>query len=202
MPENILMVYVPIVLTRAFGIGRPSFRYAERLVSHNWVLRIVSKFRKRLYQLVEVGTKSVYAKSQTGEVLGVLDNDLFKIENFYLRTLFPTVIGLVVYALITIGIGVFDWGFALAVFLMLGMITILTPIITIAVNGARDFKQQQLEGQLYTDLTDSVMGLQDWILSGRTRELFERQQKILMPLTKLKLNKHILIGGVICLVLW
>ncbi|MGL5688088.1 MAG: thiol reductant ABC exporter subunit CydC, partial [Weissella cibaria] len=33
IPENILMVYVPIVLTRAFGIGRPSFRYAERLVS-------------------------------------------------------------------------------------------------------------------------------------------------------------------------
>lgn len=190
IPENILMVYVPIVLTRAFGIGRPSFRYVERLVSHDWVLRIVSKFRKRLYQLVEVGTKSVYAKSQTGEVLGVLDNDLFKIENFYLRTLFPTAIGLFVYVLITIGIGVFDWGFALAVFLMLGMITILTPIITIVVNGARDYKQQQLEGQLYTDLTDSVMGLQDWILSGRTSELFERQQNDFNAINKIKAKQN------------
>ena len=53
MPENILMVYVPIVLTRAFGIGRPSFKYAQRLVSHNWVLRIVSTFRRRLYVLVQ-----------------------------------------------------------------------------------------------------------------------------------------------------
>ena len=25
-PENIMLVYVPIVLTRAFGIGRPAFR--------------------------------------------------------------------------------------------------------------------------------------------------------------------------------
>lgn len=176
IPENILMVYVPIVLTRAFGIGRPTFRYAERLVSHNWVLKIVSVFRRRLYELVEVGTKSVYAKSQTGEVLNVLDNDLFKIENFYLRTLFPTVIGLVIYVLIAIGVGIFNWGFALAILLILGMTVIVAPMVTLAVNGARDFKQQQLEGQLYTDLTDSVMGLQDWILAGRTQELFDRQQ--------------------------
>ena len=186
IPENILMVYVPIVLTRAFGIGRPSFRYAERLVSHNWVLKIVSVFRRRLYELVETGTKSVYAKSQTGEVLNVLDNDLFKIENFYLRTLFPTVIGLVVYVLIAIGVGVFNWGFALAILLVLGMTTIVAPMVTLAVNGARDFKQQQLEGQLYTDLADSVMGLQDWVLAGRTQELFDRQQNDFDGINKIK----------------
>ena len=186
IPENILMVYVPIVLTRAFGIGRPSFRYAERLVSHNWVLKIVSVFRRRLYELVETGTKSVYARSQTGEVLNVLDNDLFKIENFYLRTLFPTVIGLVVYLLIAIGVGVFNWGFALAILLVLGMTTIVAPMVTLAVNGARDFKQQQLEGQLYTDLTDSVMGLQDWVLAGRTQELFDRQQNDFDGINKIK----------------
>ncbi|MYV37011.1 thiol reductant ABC exporter subunit CydC [Weissella cibaria] len=186
IPENILMVYVPIVLTRAFGIGRPSFRYAERLVSHNWVLKIVSTFRRRLYELVETGTKSVYAKTQTGEVLNVLANDLFKIENFYLRTLFPTVIGLVIYVLIAIGVGVFDWGFALAIFLILGMTTILAPMITLAVNGARDFKQQQLEAELYTDLTDTVMGLQDWILAGRTAELAERQQADFNAINQLK----------------
>ena len=189
MPENILMVYVPIVLTRAFGIGRPSFKYAQRLVSHNWVLRIVSTFRRRLYELVETGTKSVYAKSQTGEVLNVLANDLFKIENFYLRTLFPTIIGLVIYALIGIGVGVFDWGFALAILLVLAMTTILAPMVTLAVNGARDFKQQQLEGQLYTDLTDTVMGLQDWVLAGRTAELADRQQQDFAAINRIKVQQ-------------
>ena len=33
LPTNILLVYIPIVLTRAFGIGRPVFRYLERLTS-------------------------------------------------------------------------------------------------------------------------------------------------------------------------
>ena len=32
-PENILLVYVPIVLTRAFGIARPTIQYFERIVT-------------------------------------------------------------------------------------------------------------------------------------------------------------------------
>ena len=52
-PENILLIYVPIVLTRAFGITRPAVRYFERLVSHNWVLKMTSKFRQQLYDSLE-----------------------------------------------------------------------------------------------------------------------------------------------------
>ena len=66
------------------------------------------------------------------------------------------------------------------------MTTIVAPMVTLAVNGARDFKQQQLEGQLYTDLTDSVMGLQDWVLAGRTQELFDRQQNDFDGINKIK----------------
>ncbi len=175
-PENILMVYAPIVLTRAFGIGRPSFRYAERLVSHNWVLKIVSRFRQRLYLIVEQGTKSIYAKAQTGEVFNVLANDLFKIENFYLRLLFPTIIGWLIYIVVTLVIGIFNPLTALLILLVLGLDTIMLPLITVAVRGARDYQQKQLERKLYTDLTDAVMGLQDWILSGRTNQLLADQE--------------------------
>ena len=52
-PENILLVYVPIVLTRAFGIARPAIQYFERIVSHNWVLRMTSKFRQKMYDSLE-----------------------------------------------------------------------------------------------------------------------------------------------------
>lgn len=174
-PENILMVYAPIVLTRAFGIGRPSFRYVERLVSHNWVLKIVSRFRQRLYMIVEKGTKSIYAKAQTGEVFNVLANDLFKIENFYLRLLFPTIIGWLLYVGTTLVIGLFNPLTALLILLVLGLDTVMLPLITVAVRGARDYRQKQLEQKLYTDLTDAVMGLQDWILSGRTQQLLTAQ---------------------------
>ena len=48
-PENILMIYVPIVLMRAVGIGRPLFRYLERLVSHNWILRVTVLHCRKKY---------------------------------------------------------------------------------------------------------------------------------------------------------
>lgn len=54
--------------------------------------------------------------------------------------------------------------------------------------GAR-FKQQQLEGQLYTDLTDTVMGLQDWVLAGRTAELADRQQQDFATINRIKVQQ-------------
>ncbi|MGO3475884.1 MAG: thiol reductant ABC exporter subunit CydC, partial [Lacticaseibacillus paracasei] len=45
-------IYVTVVLTRAFGIGRPVFQYIERLTSHNWVLRITSHMRRKLYKVL------------------------------------------------------------------------------------------------------------------------------------------------------
>ncbi|MCW0952620.1 thiol reductant ABC exporter subunit CydC [Weissella ceti] len=185
-PENILLIYAPIVLTRAFGIGRPSFRYLERLVSHNWVLRIVSNFRKRLYQLVEVGTKSIQAKVQTGQVFNVLANDLFKIENFYLQMLFPTIIGWLIYLAGSFAVGLFSPLTAILLLLVLGLNTILLPLITVLIKGARDFEQKQLEERIYTDLTDAVLGLQDWVLSGRTDELLKKQNRDFNRLNALK----------------
>ena len=36
-PENILMIYVPVVLVRTFGISRAVTHYVERLAGHNAV---------------------------------------------------------------------------------------------------------------------------------------------------------------------
>ncbi len=81
LPENILLVYVPIVLTRAFGIGRPVFRYLERLVSHNWVLKMTSDLRLKLYQHLETDAIFLKKKRQTGDLLGLLAEDINHIQN-------------------------------------------------------------------------------------------------------------------------
>src|SRR5690625_6908853 len=52
-PENIMLVYVPVVAVRAFSIGQAVFLYAEKLVSHDLVLRTLENMRRKLYQIVE-----------------------------------------------------------------------------------------------------------------------------------------------------
>lgn len=170
LPENILMIYIPIVLTRAFGIGRPVFRYVERLVSHNWVLKMTSNLRVKLYDTLE--TDAVFFKQQykTGDILGLLSEDINHIQNLYLRTIFPTIIAWLLYAFIIIGLGFFSPFFALAMLLMLAVVVFLLPLISVLVNGKRQEQQKQMKNRLYNDLTDNVLGVSDWIFAQRNDE--------------------------------
>lgn len=170
LPVNILLVYVPIVLTRAFGIGRPLFKYLERLTSHNWVLKMTSKLRLKLYQTLEKDAVFFKRDYRMGDVLGLLAEDINHLQNLYLRTIFPTVIAWIIYIFVVIGIGFFSWWFALVMLLYFGGILIVFPLWSVIVNGARQKREKVLKNELYTDLTDNVLGISDWIFSQRAQE--------------------------------
>lgn len=189
-PYNILMIYVPIVLARAFGIGRPAFRYAERLTSHNWVLRIVSDFRKRLYQAVEKQAVAIRQTHQTGDVLSILADDIDHIENLYLRTVFPLVIGWLLYLFVVVGIGYFNWAFGLLMLILLGVIVIVMPLVSVAANGHREFQARQVQRQFYTQLTDAVLGLGDWLISGRRQAFLQQQEQPIDRIATLRRADH------------
>lgn len=169
-PENILLVYVPIVLTRAFGIARPAFRYVERLVSHNWVLKMTSQLRRKLYNVLEHDAVFFNSKYQLGDILGLLSDDVHHIQNLYLRTLFPMFVAWGLYALIVVAFGILSPLMGLWMLIVFGLIIFGIPIWSILVNGARQERAKQLKDHLYTDLTDNVMGVTDWILAGRNQE--------------------------------
>lgn len=170
LPENILLIYIPIVLTRAFGISRPVFRYVERLVSHNWVLKMTSKLRLKLYQTLETDAIFFKRKHRMGDILGLLAEDINHIQNLYLRTIFPTVIAWLLYVFVVIALGIFSPLFGLLMALLLGSIAFGMPLWSVMINGARQEREKQLKNELYTELTDNVLGVADWIFSQRGQE--------------------------------
>lgn len=173
IPENILLVYIPIVLTRAFGIGRPVFRYLERLTSHSWVLRMTSNLRLKLYNVVEKDAIFFKQAHRTGDILGLLAEDINHIQNLYLRTIFPTVIAWILYIFLIIGLGYFSVWIALVMLLLLGIVVFVLPLWSVVINGARQEKQKQMKNHLYTTLTDNVLGVSDWVFSQRGTEYVE-----------------------------
>lgn len=185
-PDNILLIYVPIVLTRGFGIARPVFRYAQRLVSHNWVLKFVSKSRQRLYESVASTASSIRGQLQTGEILSLLADDLDQLQNLYLRTIFPLGAGLVLYLFVSIGFGIVNWVFMLWWLVMMTIILIVVPVLSFWANRQRVQRQKQLQAQMYTDTTDAILGLQDWVLSGRQADLMTRQGRVMADLSQTK----------------
>ena len=176
LPENILLIYIPIVLTRAFGIGRPVFRYVERLTSHNWVLKMTSDLRLKLYNVLEKDAIFFKTKYRTGDILGLLSEDINHIQNLYLRTIFPTVIACILYIFLVIALGFFSWWFAICMLLMLGVVVFLLPLVSVLVNGARQEKHKYAKNELYQTLTDNILGVSDWVFSQRGSEFVARYE--------------------------
>ncbi|MFR0514761.1 thiol reductant ABC exporter subunit CydC [Limosilactobacillus mucosae] len=175
-PVNILLIYVPIVLTRAFGIGRPTLHYAERLVSHNWVLKMTSRLRQRLYNALETDAIFWRRRYQLGDLLGLLADDIGHIQNLYLRTIFPMLVAWGLYVILIIALGWLSPLLGLAVLLIFGLMIIAIPWWSTVINGARQMKDKQLRDQMYAELTDDVLGLADWRLAGRRKDYLKRHE--------------------------
>ncbi len=174
-PYNILLVYVPIVLTRAFGIGRPTFRYLERLVSHNWVLKMTSDLRVRLYQLLAERDDEGL---QSGNLLGILMEDIEHIQNLYLRTIFPTLISWGLYALILLGSGLFSIPLLFMLLVLLGALIFVIPLWSLLWRQALIYQRKEKRHVLYKQLTDAVLGVGDWQYSGRSQDFLTHYETL------------------------
>lgn len=174
MPGGILFLSLPLMFVRLFGVGKPVLQYCERLASHDWVLRMTSSLRRKLYVSLEGEALSAKAARQMGDVLGLLAEDVGHVQNLYLRTVFPTVIAWLVFAAVLVIIGAFSAVAALALFLSLAVTTLLLPLVSLLVNGARSARTKALRGELYASLADNVLGVADWMFSGRRSDFFSR----------------------------
>lgn len=175
-PENILMVYVPIVLVRTFGIGRAVIHYVERLISHDTVLRILARMRVRLYRILEPQALFLRSRYRTGDVLGTLADDIERLQDVYVRTIFPAVTAVVIYGLAIAALGKFDLSFALWMALYLFFLVFLLPLVSLWITHVRQRQMRQSRNRLYREWTDAVMGLSDWVISGRSAELIESHE--------------------------
>lgn len=166
-PENILMIYVPIVGVRTFGTSRAVIHYVERLVSHDTILRILSKMRVRLYNILEPQALFLSSRFRTGDILGMLADDIEYLQNVYLRTVFPSIIALLIYAAAVISLGTFDLTFALLMGLYMLVLVVVLPLISLLLTQSRQRQVKQERNRLYQKLTDAVLGMGDWMISGR-----------------------------------
>ncbi len=169
-PENILMVYVPIVGVRTFGIARSVLRYVERLSAHDAVLRVLSKMRVRLYGRLEPQALQLRSRYRTGDLLGMMSDDVEKLQDVYVRSIFPGVTALLTYAIVVLALGWFDWTFALLTALYLLVLVAVVPFISVRITRRNQIGLKRAQSALYAKLTDAVLGLGDWTISGRGRE--------------------------------
>ena len=174
LPASVLMMHLALIAVRVFGLGKPVLQYLERLTSHDWILRVTSSLRLRLYQSLEGQAGMSRAVRRTGDVLGLLSEDLSHLQNMYLRCMLPTVAAWLLWLIATIVLGAFSPFVAVGMFVPLGVQMVLLPLIAVTAGGARRMRMKAMKNEMYAELTDNVLGVADWVFSGRSDEYLAR----------------------------
>ncbi len=94
----VLYLMMAVTATRAFGIGRAVFRYTERLVSHDAVLRMLAGMRVAVYRRLERIAPAGLRETRRGDLLSRLVADVDALQDYWLRWLLPVGTAVVVSA--------------------------------------------------------------------------------------------------------
>ncbi|MFI1223982.1 MULTISPECIES: thiol reductant ABC exporter subunit CydD [unclassified Streptomyces] len=85
----VMYLMMAVTATRAFGIGRAVFRYAERLVSHDAVLKLLAGLRVAVYRGLERIAPAGLRTARRGDLLSRLVADVDALQDYWLRWLLP-----------------------------------------------------------------------------------------------------------------
>ncbi|MFD8257526.1 thiol reductant ABC exporter subunit CydD [Streptomyces griseoluteus] len=162
----VLYLLVAVTATRFFGIGRAVFRYTERLVSHDAVLRMLADTRVAVYKRLERLAPAGLRGTRRGDLLSRLVADVDAFQDYWLRWLLPTGVAAVVSAA---SVGFTAWllpeaGAALAVGLLLAGVGV--PLITAAVARRTERRLAPARGVLATRVTDLLTGTAELTVAG------------------------------------
>ncbi|KOV59800.1 ABC transporter [Streptomyces sp. NRRL WC-3618] len=181
----VLYLMVAVTATRAFGIGRAVFRYAERLVSHDAVLRMLADTRvavyRRLERLAPVGLRT----TRRGDLLSRLVADVDALQDYWLRWLLPAGAALVVSAA---SVGFTAWllpeaGAVLAAGLLAAGVGV--PLVTSAVARRTERRLAPARGALATRVTDLLTGTAESTVAGALNGRTEQVRRADSALTRI-----------------
>ncbi|MGC9378627.1 thiol reductant ABC exporter subunit CydD [Streptomyces sp. MH13] len=162
----VLYLMVAVTATRAFGIGRAVFRYAERLVSHDAVLRMLADTRVAVYRRLERLAPTGLRRSRRGDLLSRLVADVDALQDYWLRWLLPAASAVVVSAA---SVAFMAWllpeaGVVLAVGLLAAGAGV--PLVTGAVARRAERRLAPARGVLATRVTDLLTGTAELTVAG------------------------------------
>ncbi|MBB1255270.1 thiol reductant ABC exporter subunit CydD [Streptomyces sp. OF3] len=173
----ILYLMVAVTATRAFGIGRAVFRYAERLVSHDAVLRILEDVRVRVFRRLERLAPGGLRHRRRGDLLSRLVSDVDAYQDYFLRWLLPAAAA---GAVSLLAVGFTGWllpeaGLALAVGLAVAGLAV--PLLTALVARRTERELAPERGALTTHAVDLLTGTGELTVAGALPAATERVRR-------------------------
>ncbi|MER7149918.1 thiol reductant ABC exporter subunit CydD, partial [Streptomyces lydicus] len=162
----VLYLMVAVTATRAFGIGRAVFRYAERLIAHDAVFRMLADVRVAVYRRLERLAPAGLTERRRGDLLSRLVADVDAVQDYFLRWLLP------VGAAVLVGVGTVGFtawllpeaGAILAAGLLLAGVGV--PALSGALARRTERQLAPARGRLATRVLDVLTGTAELTVAG------------------------------------
>ncbi|WP_129308074.1 thiol reductant ABC exporter subunit CydD [Streptomyces sp. L2] len=181
----VLYLMVAVTATRAFGIGRAVFRYAERLVSHDAVLRMLADTRVSVYRRLERLAPAGLRSARRGDLLTRLVADVDALQDYWLRWLLPAGVAVGVSAA---SVAFTAWllpaaGAGLAVGLLAAGAGV--PVITAAVARRAERRLAPARGELAVRVAELLTGTAELTVAGALADRTRRARRADGVLTRI-----------------
>ncbi|WP_328627083.1 thiol reductant ABC exporter subunit CydD [Streptomyces sp. NBC_00353] len=181
----VLYLMVAVTATRAFGLGRAVFRYAERLVSHDAVLKMLAELRVAVYRGLERIAPAGLGRTRRGDLLSRLVADVDALQDYWLRWLLPAGTAVVVGAAAA---GFTGWllpqaGVVLALGLLLAGVGV--PLVSGACARRAERQLAPARADLATRITDLLGGTAELTVAGALPARKERTREADTVLTRI-----------------
>ncbi|OKK02288.1 ABC transporter [Streptomyces sp. CB03234] len=181
----VLYLMVAVTATRAFGIGRAVFRYAERLVSHDAVLRMLAEVRVGVYRRLERIAPAGLRTVRRGDLLSRLVSDVDALQDYWLRWLLPAGTAAVVGAG---AVGFTAWllpeaGAVLAAGLLVAGVAV--PLVSGAVARRAEQRLAPARGALAMRAVDLLRGCAELTVAGALDRRIDRAREADGALTRI-----------------
>ncbi|SEC22626.1 thiol reductant ABC exporter subunit CydD [Streptomyces melanosporofaciens] len=181
----VLYLMVAVTATRAFGIGRAVFRYAERLVSHDAVLRVLAELRVAVYRRLERLAPAGLGRTRRGDLLSRLVADVDAVQDYFLRWLLPVGTALTVGAA---SVGFLTWvlpeaGAVLAAGLLVAGVAV--PVVSGALARRAERRLAPARGALSAQIVDLLAGAAELTVAGALPRRLDRVRRADGVLTRI-----------------
>ncbi|MER5638440.1 thiol reductant ABC exporter subunit CydD [Kitasatospora sp. NPDC002227] len=162
----VLYLMMAVTSVRAFGIGRSVFRYAERLVSHDRVLRALGGVRTAVYRRLERLAPAGLPAFRRGDLLSRLVADVDSVQDHHLRWRLPAAVAVVVSLGSAAALAAFSplAGVVLALGLLLAGAAV--PALAVRLSGRTERQQAPARGELATAVVDTLTGTAELTVAG------------------------------------
>ncbi|WP_371503366.1 thiol reductant ABC exporter subunit CydD [Kitasatospora sp. NBC_00374] len=162
----VLYLMMAVTAVRAFGIGRSVFRYAERLVAHDAVLKALGGVRAAVYGRLERLAPAGLPAFRRGDLLARLVSDVDAVQDHYLRWRLPAAVAVLVSLAASAALAAFVPAAGALLALGLLLAGAAAPALATLLSGRAERQQSPARGALAVAVVDTLTGTAELTVAG------------------------------------